>query len=101
MELDIGNAGYGGADPIAELRRYPGRARSIHVKDYASGRPDLLIGGGQVDWPKLIAAARQAGGAEWFIIEHETRPETAFWEIAESARRFREFERRSDAGSRA
>ena len=36
MQLDIGNCANGGGDPIAMLRKFPGRARSLHLK--ARGR---------------------------------------------------------------
>jgi sugar phosphate isomerase/epimerase len=90
-QLDVGNAGAAGADPITEIRRYPGRVKSIHVKDYADGRPDLIVGDGETDWSKLIQVAVETGGTEWFIIEHETRPETALAEVKESLRRLQAF----------
>jgi sugar phosphate isomerase/epimerase len=86
IQLDVGNAGFGGADPLTEIQRYPGRVKSIHVKDYSSVHPDLLIGEGQVQWGKLIHEALRTGGTEWFIIEHESLPETALAEISASLR---------------
>ena len=35
MQLDLGNAARGGADVVAVLERYPGRARSVHLKPYS------------------------------------------------------------------
>lgn len=37
MQLDTGNAMHGGADPVPFLKRYPGRALTVHLKEYASG----------------------------------------------------------------
>jgi sugar phosphate isomerase/epimerase len=89
IQLDVGNAGFGGADPIAEIKRYPGRVKSIHVKDYSPEHADLLIGEGRIDWSRLIHTARRTGGTEWFIIEHETLPDTALDEISRSLRRLK------------
>jgi sugar phosphate isomerase/epimerase len=84
MQFDIGNAGYGGADPVAELRRYPGRARSVHVKDYTREKADVLIGDGLVNWPDLLRTCETVSGTEWYIVERDAK---SFTEIAESRRR--------------
>src|SRR6185295_16928644 len=36
-QLDTGNCREGGADPIAVLRKYPGRTGSIHIKASGGG----------------------------------------------------------------
>jgi sugar phosphate isomerase/epimerase len=89
IQLDVGNAGYGGADALAEISRYPGRVKSIHVKDYSPEQADLLIGEGRIQWSSLIRTARRTGGTEWFIIEHETLPATALADISSSLRRLK------------
>ena len=38
MQLDIGNCLGGGGDPIAELKKFPGRTASIHLKEFG-GKP--------------------------------------------------------------
>jgi len=38
MQLDTGNAMQGGADPVAILKKYPGRSLTIHLKATSSGR---------------------------------------------------------------
>src|SRR5207302_9569856 len=43
MQLDTGNCRDGGADPVAVLKKYPGRARSIHIKAHGAG-PEAAIG---------------------------------------------------------
>jgi sugar phosphate isomerase/epimerase len=50
IELDLGNAAFGGADPLAALKRFPGRVRYVHVKDYTAARPDLMVGDGDMNW---------------------------------------------------
>ena len=69
MQLDTSNCMDGGADPVAVLKKYPGRARTIHIKEFG-GPKDAVIGGGVIKWPEIFALC-DAGGTEWFIIEHE------------------------------
>ena len=38
LQLDIGNCLGGGGDPIAMLKKFPGRSVSLHIKDYG-GKP--------------------------------------------------------------
>ena len=42
MQLDIGNAASGGADSVAILKQYPGRAGTVHLKPYSpsKAKPD-------------------------------------------------------------
>ena len=68
MQMDIGNCALGGGDPIATLRRFPGVARSVHLKDYAAG-PDGVIGEGQADWPTIFALCEETQGTEWYVVE--------------------------------
>jgi len=39
MQLDVGWCVAAGADPVAFIRANPGRVRSLHCKDWASGSP--------------------------------------------------------------
>ena len=71
MQLDTGNCCEGGADPIAVLQKYPGRARSIHVKAFGAG-PDAVIGEDKIDWPRLFAFCESQGGTQWYVLEHES-----------------------------
>ena len=69
MQLDTSNCMEGGADPVAVLKKYPGRAKTIHIKEFG-GAKDAVIGGGVIKWPEIFALC-EAGGTEWYIIEHE------------------------------
>ncbi len=89
MQLDLGNARLGGADPLALLERYPGRAKSIHVKDYLPGNADALIGESTFDWPKLLRLCETLAGTEWYIVEHESTDRPGVEGIEDSFRRFR------------
>ena len=70
MQLDIGNCLGAGGDPIATLKRFPGRSATIHVKEHG-GPPEAVIGEGEVDWKQVFEICSTTGGTEWYIIEHE------------------------------
>ena len=67
MQMDIGNCAGGGGDPIGTLRRFPGRARSVHLKDY--GVPDCVIGGGVADWQEIFRLCETEHPTEWYVVE--------------------------------
>jgi sugar phosphate isomerase/epimerase len=71
MQLDTSNCWTGGADPVAVLKRYPGRARSIHLKAHGGG-PEAVIGEDKVDWKEVFAFCEKKGKTQWYIVEHET-----------------------------
>ena len=72
MQVDNGNAMHGGGDPIAALRRYPGRAITVHLKEYAEGYDKALIGEGNVDWKTTFELCETIGGTQWYIVEQES-----------------------------
>ena len=61
MQLDTGNCCDGGADPVAVLKKYPGRARSIHIKAHGGG-PDTVIGEDKIDWTEVFAYCEARAG---------------------------------------
>lgn len=83
FEMDVLWTWHPGVDPVALIRKHPGRFRLMHIKDMRPGvaRGSLSgglpaeqhapIGEGQVPWAALMAAAR-ADGFEHFYIEDET-----------------------------
>ena len=71
MQLDTSNCRDGGADPVAVLKKYPGRARSIHVKA-SGGGPEAVIGEDKVNWKEVFAFCEGPGKTEWYVVEHET-----------------------------
>lgn len=71
MQLDTGNCMQGGGDPIAVLKRYPGRSLTIHLKEYGGPR-GAAIGEGQVPWTQVFEVCESLGGTRWYIVEHET-----------------------------
>ena len=77
MQLDTGNAMYGGADPVEILRRYPGRATTIHLKELRKPKEfAVFIGDGDVQWDEILRLCA-ADDTEWFIVEQESYPEGA------------------------
>jgi sugar phosphate isomerase/epimerase len=87
LELDLGGAGYGGANPVEVLETYRRRTRMIHVKDYTATKPDLMIGTGSMDWAGLARDA-QSSALEWYVIEHDSMSGPDLSDIAESLRSF-------------
>lgn len=72
LQLDVGTAVEAGADPVAWIRNHPGRIRSIHCKDWAAGAGyRVLFGEGVSPWLRIFAAAEEAGGIEFYLIEQE------------------------------
>ena len=68
MQMDIGNCAGGGGDPIAILRKFPGRARSVHLKEYGGG-PDAVIGEGEADWDVIFDLCERTHDTEWYVVE--------------------------------
>lgn len=65
-----------GLDPVAYVKRYPGRTVSMHMNDYLPGKRDVLLGEGQIPWQAVFDAAETVGGVEWYIVEQESYPST-------------------------
>ena len=67
MQMDIGNCASGGGDPIGTLKKFPGRARSVHLKDY--GDPGVIIGEGEADWDEVFQLCEGSHNVEWYVVE--------------------------------
>lgn len=72
MQFDVGNAMHGGADARPFLKRYPGRARTVHIKEYSATNDKALIGDGDVPWNDIFDLCEHGGGTEWYIVEQES-----------------------------
>lgn len=74
LQLDVGTCVHAGADPVAWIKKNPGRITSIHCKDW-SPDPDkgyrVLFGEGAAPWREIFAAAEGGGGIELYLIEQE------------------------------
>lgn len=71
MQLDTSNCREGGADPVAVLKKYPGRAKTIHIKANGGG-PEAVYGEDKVDWKSVFAFCESQGGTQWYVVEHES-----------------------------
>lgn len=95
FEMDVLWVVFPGESPEAWLAKYPGRWELMHVKDYRRGQPtgihtgktdvsnDVTIGSGQMDWPRILAAAQKYGVKHYFI---EDESAVAADQIPESLR---------------
>jgi sugar phosphate isomerase/epimerase len=72
LQVDIGHVARSGADPAKYMQMFPGRLITVHVKDFAKGKPDPVVGEGEVDWPAMFKICEGTGGTEWYIIEDES-----------------------------
>ena len=71
MQLDTGNALHGGFDPVAQLKKYPGRATTIHLKEYSATNDKALVGDGDTEWDEIFKLCEE-GGTQWYIVEQES-----------------------------
>jgi sugar phosphate isomerase/epimerase len=71
LQLDTSNCRDSGADPVGELKKYPGRTRSIHIKANGAG-PEAVIGEDKIDWKEVFAFCEGPGKTDWYVVEHET-----------------------------
>jgi len=72
MQLDTGNAMHGGADPVQYLEKYPGRALTVHLKEYSATNDKAIIGEGDCPWDDVFRLCETVGGTQWYIVEQET-----------------------------
>ena len=82
---------FGGGSPAAWIRRLRGRAPTVHVKDMdvSEGQPVMAeVGEGNLDWPDVLAACREAG-VEWLIVEQDECRRNPFESLAISRRNLR------------
>jgi sugar phosphate isomerase/epimerase len=50
---------------------YPGRAATVHVKEYSATDEKALVGDGDVNWPQFFQLCETVGKTEWYIVEYE------------------------------
>jgi sugar phosphate isomerase/epimerase len=72
MQIDLGNCLHGKADPVPLLERYPGRALSVHLKEYSATNPKALIGEGEVRWSDVFRICETTGKTKWYVVEQES-----------------------------
>lgn len=82
IELDCGWAELGGHSPLELFKKYPGRFRMLHIKDFAPVAHSVVtldphsnpewteLGKGHIDYRAILAAA-PAAGVEFIFVEQE------------------------------
>jgi sugar phosphate isomerase/epimerase len=70
MQCDLGHMGTAGADQVAYLSKYPGRATTVHVKP-AHAAPLLGDAADTNKWPEIFRACESVGATEWYIVEYD------------------------------
>jgi len=70
MQNDMGNCMSGGGNPVAILKKYPGRSVSVHLKEYG-GPETAVIGQGVIPWAEVFQVCETTGGTAWYVVEHE------------------------------
>ena len=72
-EIDTYWVQFGGGDPVAWCKKLEDRLPLLHLKEYGivENQPKMLeIGSGNLDWKRIVKAAKKSG-TEWFIIEQD------------------------------
>lgn len=75
FEMDMYWTIAAGVDPIAYMKKFPGRFKLVHVKDLvktntAEGHESCVIGKGTIDYQTLLPKVAKQG-IEYFIVEQE------------------------------
>ena len=63
MQMDVGNCLDGNGDPIAMLKKFPGRTRSIHIKEHKEKTFESDF------YKEIFRLCETSSGTEWYIIE--------------------------------
>ncbi|MCX7871809.1 MAG: sugar phosphate isomerase/epimerase [Verrucomicrobiae bacterium] len=72
MQFDTGNAMHGGGEAVSFLKKYPGRAITVHIKPFAKDNPKALIGEDELPWKEIFRLCETTGKTEWYIVEYES-----------------------------
>jgi sugar phosphate isomerase/epimerase len=63
MQMDVGNCLSGGGDPIAMLKEFPGRTRTIHIKEHEDKTFDSDY------YKEVFRLCETTCGTRWYIVE--------------------------------
>jgi sugar phosphate isomerase/epimerase len=63
MQMDIGNCLTGGGDPIAMLKEFPGRTRTIHIKEHQEKTFESEY------YKEVFQLCETSCGTRWYIVE--------------------------------
>ncbi len=73
LQLDVGTCIEAGQDPVAWIKKNPGRIGSMHCKEWSSKGKGyrVLMGEGDAHWKEIFKAAESVGGIELYLVEQE------------------------------
>ena len=63
MQMDVGNCLSGKGDPIAMLKEFPGRTRTIHIKEHADKTFESNF------YKEIFELCETKSGTKWYIVE--------------------------------
>jgi len=78
LQQDCGWTFAAGFDPVAYVKKYPGRTKTTHFKPTireGETAKKAILGQDSVDWAAVYAACTSVGGTEWVVVEQETYPD--------------------------
>lgn len=79
IQMDVGHVVSAGEDPVAWLKKFPKRSRTLHAKEIYPG-PGILgqvpEGKQGVKWDEVFATTDADGVTDWYIVESEADPNT-------------------------
>jgi sugar phosphate isomerase/epimerase len=74
MQFDTGNAMHAGAAAAPFIKKYPGRALTVHLKEFSKTNDKALIGEGDIPWKTIFDLCETIGATQWYIVEQESYP---------------------------
>lgn len=83
FELDMGWVHQGKADTVEVMKKYPGRIKTSHIKDFTADGKMVDVGDGVIDWARILAHA-DIGGIEYHFVEHDEPTAPADLAVAKS-----------------
>jgi sugar phosphate isomerase/epimerase len=89
MQFDTGNAFFGGAETAPFLKKYAGRAATVHLKECSRNEEvnfAAMFGEGSVPWKEVFQLCATIGKTEWHIIEQEKYLSPPMESVAEGLR---------------
>ncbi len=63
MQMDVGNCLAGDGDPIAMLKEFPGRTRTIHIKEHQEKTFESDF------YKEIFRLCETSSGTKWYIVE--------------------------------
>ncbi len=78
MQMDVGNCLSGNGDPIAMLKKFPGRTRTIHIKEHKEKTFESDF------YKEVFRLCETTSGTQWYIVEMGG-PEGNGFEVPRSA----------------